>query len=170
MCLHQENASCEHPAVHGLHHQASAGHCDPVVRRLQSVPPPAHHWDQVWNDQADRHRPSDCSGHGVSPTNTKAVRLHYVCFWLNNFTLFLCSYLHAKSIIHRDLKSNSILLKHSTWWCPNIYLYSLFHCCFVVVSHEFKHCCHLSKMHSKSKSAVIFSICRQWIHFKYVWE
>lgn len=68
--LHQENAPCKHPAVHGLHYQASTGHRNPVVRRFQPLPPPAHHRDQVRDDQTDRHRPADCTGHGVSLTNS----------------------------------------------------------------------------------------------------
>lgn len=95
----KENASCKHPAVHGLHHQASAGHSDPVVRRLQSVSPPTHHRNQVWDDQADRHCPSDCSGHGVSsPSCATAVTFHSVCNRSNN--LFFPPQLPACQINH----------------------------------------------------------------------
>lgn len=66
--IHQENAPCQHPAVHGLHYQAPAGHCNPVVRGLQPLPPPAHHWDQVRDDQTYWHCTADCTGHGVSMT------------------------------------------------------------------------------------------------------
>lgn len=64
--LPQENPPCEYPALYGLHHQTPAGYSYTVVWRLESLPSPAHHRDQVWDDQADWHCPSDSPGHGVS--------------------------------------------------------------------------------------------------------
>lgn len=37
-----------------------------MVRGFQPLPPPAHHRDQVRDDQTYWHRPADCTGHGVS--------------------------------------------------------------------------------------------------------
>lgn len=96
VCLHQENASREHPTVHGLHHQAPAGHRDPVVWGLQSVPPPAHHRDQVWDDQADRHRTTDRPGHGVSPSTAACELMHAV----THNALCFCPQLPARQVHH----------------------------------------------------------------------
>lgn len=62
----QENTTREYPAFHGLFNETPVGYCYTMVWRVQFVSPSTHHWDQIWNDQANWYCTTDCTRHGVS--------------------------------------------------------------------------------------------------------
>ncbi len=62
----QENTTCQHPVVHGLHDEGQPGHCDPVVWRQQPLQTYSRPGDKLQDNPAHRHRQADGSGHGVS--------------------------------------------------------------------------------------------------------
>lgn len=110
----QENTTCEYPAFHGLFNKTPVGHCYTMVWRVQFVSPSTHHWDQIWNDQANWYCTTDCTRHGVS------IEL-LVCKWalgqclLIPFTLWLPLANKASSLLTL-LSPGSCPDHQSIWW------------------------------------------------------